>query len=97
MATFDALLRKAKKEDAYWREVAVLDFTSDLSQMLKDANMTRSELAKRINSSRAYITKVFRGDANFTIETMVKLVRAAGGELHIEVRQEIEPSIEERS
>jgi hypothetical protein len=33
--------------------------------------------------SPAYITKIFRGDVNFTIETMVKLARRVGARLHL--------------
>jgi len=47
--------------------------------------MTYSAIAKKIGSSAAYITKIFRGDSNMTIETMVKLARATGGQLEIKV------------
>lgn len=42
-------------------------------------------MAKRIASSPAYISKVFRGDSNLTIESMVKLARATGGQLDIRI------------
>jgi len=47
--------------------------------------MAQKDLAEKINTSSAYVTKVFRGDANFTIETMVKLARAVDGELQIRI------------
>jgi transcriptional regulator with XRE-family HTH domain len=34
-----------------------------------------------MGTSAAYISKVFRGDNNLTIESMVKLARATGGQL----------------
>jgi transcriptional regulator with XRE-family HTH domain len=47
--------------------------------------ITRSDLARRLGVSPAYITKVLRGNVNFTVESMVRLVRAAGGEVKIQV------------
>jgi transcriptional regulator with XRE-family HTH domain len=47
--------------------------------------ITNSVLAERIGTSKAYITKVFGGNANFTLQTMVKLSRALGGNLHVHV------------
>ena len=48
-------------------------------------NLSYADLAEKIGTSAAYITKVFRGDANFTIESMAKLSRATGGKLHIRI------------
>lgn len=83
--TFAKLFNDAKNYDSYWVEDAILSFTKDLVKMMKSNNMSNSDLASSINSSRAYITKVLRGNANFTIETMVKLSRATGGKLNIKI------------
>jgi transcriptional regulator with XRE-family HTH domain len=55
---------------------------------MKSKEVTRSQLAKKLGTSPAYITKVFRGDANFTIESMVRFCRALDGNLHIHVADE---------
>lgn len=47
--------------------------------------MSNAELATKLGVKPPYISKVMRGDENLTIESMVKLVRAAGGRLHIQV------------
>ena len=49
---------------------------------------TKSELATIIGSSPAYITKIFKGNANFTIESMVKLTRALNGRINFHITQE---------
>ena len=46
---------------------------------MQENKISRVELAKRLGSSPAYITKVLRGDINFTVETMVRLAKAVGG------------------
>jgi transcriptional regulator with XRE-family HTH domain len=83
--SFKTLIETAKQKNSYWVETAKLDFSFELNRMFKRSGMTQAELATKIDSSPAYITKVFRGDTNFTIETMVKLARAVDGELHIQI------------
>lgn len=83
--TFKALIGRAKERDAYWAAKATLDFTEDLVRLMEQREISKAALAKRIKSSPAYVTKALRGDTNFTIETMVRLVRAVDGQLCIHV------------
>lgn len=78
----------AKGKDAYWIEQAKLDFSMALEHQRRAAGMTYVAIAKKIGTSAAYITKVFRGDANLTIESMVKLARSTGGRVHIQIVDE---------
>ena len=81
-------LAERKKTDAYWMESAKLDFALALEKQIRLAGLSYASLAKKIGTSAAYISKVFRGDTNMTIETMVKLSRASGARLQIEVVNE---------
>jgi len=72
-------------DDDFWAESAKLDFAVAMERMMGKSNLTKSDLARRIGSSPAYITKVLRGDSNLTIHTMVKLARAAEGSLHLHI------------
>lgn len=85
---FKRFLSEAKKGDSFWAERSILDFTSDLHQLLKDKGKSKSDLAEAIGSSPAYISKVFNGNVNFTIQTMVKLTRALNGQVSIRVTHE---------
>lgn len=78
-----ALVETARQSDSYWVEQAKLDFALALEQRRRVANMTGAGIAEKIGTSAAYVSKVFRGDSNYTIETMVKLARATGGQLDI--------------
>lgn len=60
-----------------------MDFTDSIESLMQRRGVNKSELARRIETSPAYITKILRGSTNFTLETMVKLVRALNGELHL--------------
>ena len=88
MATFKDLFDRAKKSDAYWVEKAILEFTGDIYAEMKRQGKSYSDLARILNTSPAYITKVFRGNANFTIQSMVKLSRALGCRFHVKAIHE---------
>ena len=85
-----------KQNDSYWVEQLKLDFSITLERRRKNAGLSYADLAKKINTSPAYISKIFRGDANFTIESMVKLSRATGGKVDLRIIDEnmaVDPSI----
>lgn len=79
------LENEAKAAGTFWSEQAKLDFSVALERQRRLVNITYAEIAKRIGSSAAYISKVFRGDSNLTIETMSKLAESTGGTLEIKI------------
>ncbi|WP_404358514.1 helix-turn-helix domain-containing protein [Methylotuvimicrobium sp. KM1] len=85
LKSFKKLLADAKQRDSYWVEKAKLDFSVALNHLFEKSGMSQKALAEKLGASPAYITKVFRGDVNFTIETMTKLARAVDGQLHIHI------------
>lgn len=93
--TLKSFIEKARETDSYWVERAKLDFSLDLERQRKSAKLTYAAIAKRIGTSAAYITKIFRGDSNVTIETMVKLARSTGGRLDIQIVDSATASLEE--
>ena len=78
-------LEDVKTSPDYWHEAVVLEFTLDLLRRMEEQELSRAELARRMGTSRAYITRLLGGDANFTLMTMVKLSMAVGGALHIHI------------
>jgi len=83
--SFKELIDEAKGRDTYWAASMILDFTEGLHKMMEANGVSRSELARRLGVSPAYITKALRGNVNFTVDSMVRLVRAAGGEVSIHI------------
>ena len=81
--SFDELYKEARRKDAYRVADAIYSFTEELNRIAQLEGVSRAELARRLGTSAAYITKVFRGDANFTVESMVRLARAVGARGHI--------------
>jgi transcriptional regulator with XRE-family HTH domain len=86
--TFKELLEESRKRDEYWIARTKLEFTENLRRLLEEKKETKAGLAKKLGKSPAYITKIFRGNVNFTLESMVRLVRAMGGRLKIELEPE---------
>ena len=83
--SFRKLFEEAEKHDDYWISALILDFTENLHRLMKKKNIKKSELAKQLGTSAAYITKVLRGDENFTLKTMFRLAKAVGGNLQLHV------------
>ena len=83
--SFTNMFLEEENQNSYWTEKAIIDFSIELNHLLRKRGLSKKDFASKINKSQAYITKVFRGDANFTIETMVSLVRALDGELNLHV------------
>lgn len=79
-ADLQAMLSKAQQTHAYKLETAKVEFTEGVVTLMERHGITQSELAKRIDVSPAYITKILRGTTNFTLDTMVKISSALDAE-----------------
>ncbi len=73
--SFRELFAQARQDDNYWVHSAVLDFTEELFALMEGHRVNKAELARRLGTSPAYITKILRGDVNFTLRTIAKLGR----------------------
>ena len=83
--TWRKFIAAAERDPAYWAEGAWLRFTEELLALMEAQNITRAELARRVGVSPAYITKVFRGTVNLTLETMSRLALAVGASVRLHV------------
>jgi len=83
---YHKLLKRAHESADYWAAGPEADFTDELSRVMEEQQVSRAELARRLGSSQAYVTKVLRGNANFTLATMTKLARALDMEVEIRLR-----------
>jgi transcriptional regulator with XRE-family HTH domain len=83
--TFPELFEQAKQHDGYQLAGAILAFTESLVREMERQGMSRTELAQRLGATPAYVTKILRGKVNFTLATMVRLSRALGTELNVQL------------
>ena len=77
---------KARQSLTYKVAKAQSVFAYKLEGRMNNRRVSRSRLAGMISSSKAYVTKMLGGDANFTIETMVKVLDALDADLVINVK-----------
>jgi len=83
--TIKSLMDDIHARESYWIEQAMQNFTSQLCCLMKERGVTKAELARRLGKSPAYVTKILRGNTNFTINSMVQLARAVEGDVFIQV------------
>jgi transcriptional regulator with XRE-family HTH domain len=78
-------LEEARKSVDFWVDGPITEFAEDIWRLMEEQNVSRAELARRLGTSRAYITKLLGGNANFTLETMTKVAMAFGCTVHVHV------------
>jgi transcriptional regulator with XRE-family HTH domain len=82
---FNQMAEEARKSVGYWTELPIIEFTEDICRLMDEQGVSRAELARRLGTSRAYVTKLLGGDANFTLQTMTRVAMALGGAIHVHV------------
>src|SRR6266496_4996090 len=71
-----AALKAARETHEYRAEGASIEFTNAMLTRMRQVGVSRSKLAAKIGVNPAYISKILRGDSNFSLETMVKIANA---------------------
>ena len=60
----------------YLYEGVVLELTEQIAAQMKERGISRSDLAERLGTSRAYVTKLLDGQENMTVKTLVRVANA---------------------
>ena len=81
--SFGALYAALESTPAYQAEKLAVAFLAELNGQMQDKGITNAELARRMGVSAAYISKIFRGPSNLSVETLAKLVDAIGCTVHL--------------
>jgi hypothetical protein len=68
----------------YERERLVVATANQIGQMMRDLELSRAELAKRLDRSRAYVTQVLAGDRNLTLRSLSDLGWAMGQRVELQ-------------
>jgi Helix-turn-helix len=67
------------------QERLIVEVTEAIAMLLEETDVSRSELARRIGKSPAFVTKLLRGDNNFTLRTLSDVFFALGNSAHMSV------------
>jgi len=73
---FAALGEEVREWDEYWIERAKSDFTEWVATRMEELGINRADLANELGTHRSYVTEILKGNANFTLVSMVKIARA---------------------
>ncbi len=74
------------RDDAdFYTEELILDLTEQIVAIMRNEGINRTELAKRLNVSKAFITKILNGNPNLTLRTMASLAKSLGCNINIDI------------
>lgn len=65
------------------QERLIMQATEAIASLLSEQDVSRAELARRIGKSPAFITKLLRGDNNFTLRTLSDVLFALNRSTHL--------------
>jgi ribosome-binding protein aMBF1 (putative translation factor) len=75
---FQDLVTRVKRTDTFDQEALRSQISDQISCLLTVQGMSKAELAKKLKTSRSYVTKILQGNANFTLDSLVQIARVLG-------------------
>jgi len=81
--SFAELFKAAEQSPGYQLEHIRMAFVGETTRLMEAQAMSRAELARRLEVSRAYITKLLNGNANITLDTMVRVAMALDAKVNL--------------
>lgn len=84
-----ALFARIRNTATYQVEGLKVELAEQIYQVMQEQNISNAELARRLNTSRAYITKILQGDVNFTLETLGGIAHALNCEFNVELKPKV--------
>jgi transcriptional regulator with XRE-family HTH domain len=82
---FKEKYEKFKDDPVYITEGIVLELNEKIVLRMKELNINRTELAKRLGVQKPFVTKLLNGNHNLTVKTMASIAQALEGELVLDI------------
>jgi transcriptional regulator with XRE-family HTH domain len=73
---YEAQRKEFDNDPDYWAEALKLDFAEEVGRLMEEQKVSRAELARRLGTSPAYVTKILHWMANLTLVSMSKIALA---------------------
>lgn len=67
-------------------ETLVAEAAEVIAKLMDEQNVTKAELARRLNKSRSWVTQMLSGSSNFTIRTLAEVMYALGAEVKLQAQ-----------
>jgi transcriptional regulator with XRE-family HTH domain len=89
--SFTALMARLGATPEGQAEHVAVAFLVQVNARMQAQGVSNTELARRMGTSPAYVTRLFRGSANLSVQTMTKLAHAVNGKLSLALVANDEP------
>jgi transcriptional regulator with XRE-family HTH domain len=80
---YEELTKGFEDDPKYWAEALKLDFAEEVGRLMEEQKVSRAELARRLGTSPAYVTKMLRWTANLTLASMSRIALVFGARVHL--------------
>ena len=77
-AWYEEMRQGFDNDPDYWAEALKLDFAEAVGRLMEEKQVSRAELARRLGTSPAYVTKILHWTANLTLASMSRIALAFG-------------------
>jgi antitoxin component HigA of HigAB toxin-antitoxin module len=64
-------------------EALVAEASEVIARLMAEQNVSKADLARRLNKSRAWVTQLLSGKANMTVRTLAEVVYALDSEVKL--------------
>ena len=79
---------KSEENRLYSKQVGIqIEVAEILGEALRKSGMTKAEFAKRLNTSKGYITRLLSGDYNLSLAQLTKLADCLGFDIEISLKR----------
>lgn len=69
-------------------EALVAEASEAIAKLMAEQNVSKADLARRLNKSRAWVTQLLSGKANMTVRTLAEVVYALDAELKLHAQRQ---------
>lgn len=81
------LIEEAKKHQDFRLEKMLLVLTGEICAQMEKLGINRAELASRLNTSRAFVTKILKCNHNVTLKTIESIAHALEMEVDVHLKE----------
>ena len=67
-------------------EALVAESSEVIARLMAEQNVSKADLARRLNKSRAWVTQLLSGKANMTVRTLAEVVYALDAEVKLQAQ-----------
>jgi transcriptional regulator with XRE-family HTH domain len=91
---FTSMLQKFENRPSFITEMLLLKINDQIASLMEEQNLTKKELARRLDVKPPFITKILNGMPNVTLLTLVRIAVALDAELGVEIKHKEVSSIQ---